>query len=565
MSQRRDVSLDSGLWESALHGAHGQRLVTSVEYAIGIASGGLSNRYQLFVPDVEILVDFSGRGNSVSGAELLAKIREHVEETVLAAELVERKQSIAVAVELMKLRAQIDGALATVFAQVGDAIDAEYARNPDISDWDSAGCEVAAELGAAVRIHDHQVQRLMGNAQTLVHEFPATYQALCAGEIHEDHVKAITEHGGHLTDPRARARYEEVVLPHARSQTRRKVVTVARRTAEQLTSRPIEVRHAQANQERHLRLIDLEDGMAQVSVVLPAELAYGIYNRVTTMAQIIKRGDRKELRHLADSMGLDAKSRAAWLADAYSNARKIDNLRADLVADMLLTASPTAHDGDEACGLGSIQAQVQITIPVLRLLTDQQLGALRAHNPALAQLPGLDGPAILTGYGPIPVETAKSLAGNSPGWDRILLEPVKAIVLHTDRYRPGKELTRYLVARDLHCTFPTCTQPTSRCDIDHAVDWAHGGKTTPENLGHLCKTHHMLKHNTNWKLTRGQFGEATWTSPENRVYIQPPPSQYHYLPPPGLPDDADDQQLPPNSTSQNTTGFDSGPTDLPPF
>jgi len=67
-------------------------------------------------------------------------------------------------------------------------------------------------------------------------------------------------------------------------------------------------------------------------------------------------------------------------------------------------------------------------------------------------------------------------------------------VLAVDRYRPGKDLKRFLHARDEHCRFPGCRMPVWRCDIDHTVDAALGGATCECNLEDLCQGHHTLKH-----------------------------------------------------------------------
>ncbi|RZK51922.1 MAG: HNH endonuclease, partial [Pedobacter sp.] len=48
------------------------------------------------------------------------------------------------------------------------------------------------------------------------------------------------------------------------------------------------------------------------------------------------------------------------------------------------------------------------------------------------------------------------------------------------------------------CRFPGCNQPATASDIDHTTDWQHGGPTNLDNLAHLCRKHHRLKHHTAW-------------------------------------------------------------------
>jgi HNH endonuclease len=48
---------------------------------------------------------------------------------------------------------------------------------------------------------------------------------------------------------------------------------------------------------------------------------------------------------------------------------------------------------------------------------------------------------------------------------------------------------RVIEIRDRHCTFPGCTLPADRCDVDHVSPWAEGGETTQSN-GRLRCSHH---------------------------------------------------------------------------
>ena len=71
-----------------------------------------------------------------------------------------------------------------------------------------------------------------------------------------------------------------------------------------------------------------------------------------------------------------------------------------------------------------------------------------------------DGPAILDGYGPIDLDTARRLAGEASSWIRILTHPVTGTVLDVDRttYRVPKALRRWLGVRDPVCVGPGCTR-----------------------------------------------------------------------------------------------------------
>ena len=118
--------------------------------------------------------------------------------------------------------------------------------------------------------------------------------------------------------------------------------------------------------------------------------------------------------------------------------------------------------------------------------------------------------------------SARRLAAAAPGWDRVLVHPDTGAVLAVDRYRPSEELRRVLRARDEHCRFPGCRLSTVRCDLDHTHDAALGGTTDAGNLAHLCRRHHVLKHNSAWRVEQQSGGILRWTSPTGRTYVDSP-------------------------------------------
>ena len=78
--------------------------------------------------------------------------------------------------------------------------------------------------------------------------------------------------------------------------------------------------------------------------------------------------------------------------------------------------------------------------------------------------------------------------------------------------------------RDQHCRFPGCRLALWRCDLDHTHDAAEGGPTELSNLAHLCRRHHILKHNTPWTVVQKPGGILEWVSPTGRVYPDVPVS-----------------------------------------
>jgi hypothetical protein len=120
-------------------------------------------------------------------------------------------------------------------------------------------------------------------------------------------------------------------------------------------------------------------------------------------------------------------------------------------------------------------------------------------------------PGELPGYGPIPAEVARSLAGDAD-WQRWVSDPVEGHLLDVgrERYRPSQAMREYVIARDQRCTFPGCSMPAWRCDLDHEVGWAEGGPTSSANLQALCRRHHTAKTSGRWAMTRASNGDAQW-------------------------------------------------------
>ncbi|MDT0158449.1 HNH endonuclease [Microbacterium sp. ARD32] len=181
--------------------------------------------------------------------------------------------------------------------------------------------------------------------------------------------------------------------------------------------------------------------------------------------------------------------------------RTFDQLRADLLTDLLLTGDPSAAHGS---GLDGIRATVQVTVTATTLIGQDER------------------PAELDGHGPIRPEVARALAGGTKGWTRLFLDP-EGFVTQTDSYTPTESMCRFLRARDQHCRFPGCRQPVHRCERDHNVDWALGGTTSIDNLAHFCRAHHTLKHPdlpdfARWTARQTSDRSVEWTDPDGRTH-----------------------------------------------
>jgi len=76
-------------------------------------------------------------------------------------------------------------------------------------------------------------------------------------------------------------------------------------------------------------------------------------------------------------------------------------------------------------------------------------------------------------------------------------------------------IRRALTARDRGCRFPGCGHHRF-VDGHHITHWAHGGKTSVENLVLLCRHHHRLVHEGGYRLERRSGGRLVFRRPDGR-------------------------------------------------
>ncbi|GLY17743.1 hypothetical protein Kisp01_47570 [Kineosporia sp. NBRC 101677] len=99
----------------------------------------------------------------------------------------------------------------------------------------------------------------------------------------------------------------------------------------------------------------------------------------------------------------------------------------------------------------------------------------------------------------------------------------------TSRYRPGRTLTNQVTARYPTCTFPGCTTPASRCDLDHLRPFRQGGLSCACNMHPACRGHHRLKTFAHWHARPARPdepyppGTIIWTTPDGTDHPSPPP------------------------------------------
>ncbi len=353
--------------------------------------------------------------------------------------------------------------------------------------------DVACELALMERRSDRTLEADISHAMEQVAAWPATMHAWGEARIHRGHVGVITEIGGAIQDPAGRAAFEEALLPHAEQTTPGRLRAIARRELERHLEQPLAARHRSARDRRGVFQKELDDGMSRLELIAPTLLVAAAHDRLTQMAK--------------------ATLRAADASGEGKDPRTFDQLRADLMCDLLLTGDPAGAT------LEAIRADVTIMMPADVLVgVDERDTGLR-HSTAVARLS--------TGA-PVDPETARRLAERATAWTRLFTDPLTGHVTAVDTYVPSKRLKQLLRARDQHCRWPGCSQRAHRSDLDHTIPWTDGGTTDTGNLAHLCRRHHTLKGAQlsgarRWKVHQRSPGVLVFTSPTGQTYVDEPP------------------------------------------
>src|SRR6185312_225107 len=98
--------------------------------------------------------------------------------------------------------------------------------------------------------------------------------------------------------------------------------------------------------------------------------------------------------------------------------------------------------------------------------------------------------------GPMSIEVAQKLLGNTSTFLRVLTDPLtgEALPLEPQRYTLRAAERAVLQALAGGCYVPNCTNPVMDVDLDHLRAFEVGGASTLANLKLACRRHHLMKH-----------------------------------------------------------------------
>ncbi|WP_329519677.1 HNH endonuclease signature motif containing protein [Spirillospora sp. NBC_01491] len=387
------------------------------------------------------------------------------------------------------------------------------------------------EVAAALTVTGNAAATLMHLSGRLSTDLPGTRRALETGRIDLSKARVICDLTDRMPDGVA-GRVEQAVLDGASDQTTGQLRRKVNRIVERLAPAAVEDRRASTVKNRRLEVWETPSGTSNLALLdLAATDAHAIYNKISAAAHGLKGdGDSRPLNQIRADLAKEL-LHGAPLPDAVrtllaqagqpadggetcdaptrrmpSNHRSEGAAQPDLGAPAAPAGVPAlVGDGDGLRGEAGV-------IEALAALIDGRLTAVAERARRAGRLDAL------------PLHTARALDEMT---GRIAeLRDAVCPGSGPDRHghpghRPPAAVRREVEARHATCVFPTCNNPSGRCDLDHTVPW-RPGVTCACNLALLCRRHHRTKQTPGWRLTQPWPGLLVWLTPSGRWHITLP-------------------------------------------
>ncbi|WP_255470898.1 DUF222 domain-containing protein, partial [Pseudarthrobacter sp. B4EP4b] len=196
--------------------------------------------------------------------------------------------------ERLAVTKQLEAQIAGVKARdAAEAIEIQHAMTPpETPAHERTYAEMSAveEIAGVLTISSPAAGALITQSRQLT-ALPPAMDALCAGAISWQHAKIIADETDSLSPTGAAALVEHVLNPHpARGAAAGELVpsrfrTRVRNWRERHHPESLEKRHAKCAADRRMEYTPDRDGMARVSLYVPADQGSAIWNRTTAIAR----------------------------------------------------------------------------------------------------------------------------------------------------------------------------------------------------------------------------------------------------------------------------------------
>ena len=332
----------------------------------------------------------------------------------------------------------------------------------------------AAELSAALSVAPGTADCDVALAGELTGRLARLGALLEQGQLSMRHVRAIADEVG-LCSPDTLDAVLDAVLPRVGALTPGRLRRLARRTVVRLDAAAVRERREREQARREVTVVELGDDMAEL--------------RWRSTVDEIYLG-----KHVLD--------RLAARPTGADDERTADQRRSDTMFGVLLKAFEDP-ELPELPGRRRLKADVTVSFETL-------VGAGQA-------------PGELKAMGPIGAELVRRMAEDAALRFLVYGGDGRLLTYDPGTWRPSAALQRHTVAKADCCTFPSCSRPAEAAQHDHAIPFAEGGETAPDNQHGPCFFHHRLKTHGSWSVTLEPDGTAVWTSPAGKTYYVHPP------------------------------------------
>jgi hypothetical protein len=350
-----------------------------------------------------------------------------------------------------------------------------------------------AEVSAAMNLAPMGAHRLVAQAETLDSRLPRIAGLLAAGAV-DWRTVAIIIARTELVAEELIGHVDEALVARIgtwQCWSRRRIIHAVDALVQAVDPGAAKERRVRADDERHISVTPLPDGMAKIRGAVSASAGAAFDKRLSAMAVAVCAKDSRTL----------AQRRAdAVIALVEGRALRCDCAQPDC----------PARDDDSAPTPGPVRTVINV------IATEATVAGDSAQ------------PGYLEGYGVIDAEQVRQLAASAR------LQPLSCPAEGAERalrYQPTAALARWIRCRDVTCRFPGCDRKASFCDLDHTDPFNHanplaGGFTVPEDLACYCREHHRLKTFYSgpggWRDEQLADGTIVWTAPTGRTYRTTP-------------------------------------------
>ncbi|WP_245573243.1 DUF222 domain-containing protein [Amycolatopsis benzoatilytica] len=317
--------------------------------------------------------------------------------------------------------------------------------------------ELACELALALHITDTRAGAMLSAADALTERLPRTLRLMDQGELDLYRAMKVTIGTSRLSDHHAQL-VDVLLEPRLADKNPTQIRKATAYAATKIDPDGAANRMTQRHSERRVMLHHQSEGISQLTVDnVSTDKATAAYLRIDRIARSLKTGSEK---------------------------RTLDQLRADVAVDLLLT------------GKGGVPERSEVYLYV-----DLQTYLGLNNNPA-----------ELTGHGHIPAELARHIAtGPDTTLRRVITDPLTGQVIEVGkfRYRPNIDVDELIRVRDRECRQPGCPRPAQSC----VTEATGSDPTDTDSTLSYCRRHRRLKNRADWTYQVLEDGKLVVTTP----------------------------------------------------